>query len=116
MSDIKNMLTDLPTSIRLKELGVEQTALFSWKRNSDLDIELFSADEYDIENDIVRNPTSYSAFTLSEVLELIDWSKHSIAAPVNDNMWWVMGMQEDFTGTTLLEAATKALIHQLENK
>jgi hypothetical protein len=96
---IKNQVTNLEISQKLKELGVPQESLFYWVRNMeslspnsygiefDPDI-LPDGNIFDIEYNGVTEP--YSAFTVAELGEIIPIKYLSLIGRNVDGTWYLV--------------------------
>lgn len=129
--NIKKQVTSLETSKKLKELGVEQESIFFWIQTYDSTLAPILnhsiARTPDVRGDLYLvdkspNGRNYSAFTASELIEILISLGRNFLPYFCDNpreMCWVynFGPYPDYVrADTLVECLAKMLIHLKENK
>lgn len=120
--NLESQIVSLNLAGKLKHLNVQQESLFYWsvpKRNFDVPIIYYAAKNLQLPDDDYYE--SYSAFTLSELAELLPDSCSFQKDTSGRVTYWcdlkdIKGNNLTFVTTSLADAAAKMLIHLIENK
>ena len=118
---VEDQVCSIELSMKLRELDVPQESLFYW--NTDDDVSEKSREWYISE--VLSDKDSCSAFTASELGELLPLGINMRRVASDESMWWSCIWNEGYGGITNLEyakdikeadARAKMIIYLIENK
>lgn len=129
--NLENQVVSLELAKKLKELGVKQESLFYWNCDDegytsriDQENKHGQKDRFFIGDTVTFTWLSYSAFTASELAEMLPNTIEAESGDelylqlMNDDGEWAVYYDEDFpifTDKSLVEALAACLIHLIKN-
>jgi len=128
--NLESQVTSLELSKKLKELGVKQESLFYWERCSHFGVNNNFSIIYEPTHDLITyefgdchcihssHEYTYSAFTASELLELLPLFSGSIPNIIKTEKYTSSYFNQEikFNDENLSNSLAKMLIHLTENK